>query len=178
MLTEFKSLSDGHLLRVDQSRHSIDLTNDKVKKVYSAPSQAENRARRFAAMEIDRHLAEGVILPVDNKLVVAIVFAPKRNISPRLCVAHCKLNVVATHVSYSLPLVGEFSVSAGEVIVFSTPYTNCERWQIGMDERDHDKTVFTSPYKQYWFGSIPFGLNKAVMIFRRGMDVIPASVFC
>lgn len=66
------------------------------------------------------------------------------DVSLRFCIDYRKLSAVTIRDSYFLPRMDESIDSLGELTGFSTADASSGYWQIDIDERDPDKTAFTS----------------------------------
>lgn len=60
--------------------------------------------------------------------------------------------------------------------MFSTLRASSGYWKTEIDERDRDKTAFTSNHGLYRFTRIPFGLKNPLETFQRAIVVIISSV--
>lgn len=105
MLEEFKSLWNGYLGRIYESNHRIDLLNDNVRPVHSAPNLAGPTERQFAAANINQMLAKKVIESATTEWAAPILFATKKHGSLRFCVGYRKLDAVTISDLYLLPLM-------------------------------------------------------------------------
>lgn len=94
ILTDFASVWDGHLWRINMSRHRILLANEEVKQLHSALCRAKPAARKFSTAEINQMLKERVTRPAATKLVAHIVFPLTKDSSLRFCVDYQKLTVL------------------------------------------------------------------------------------
>lgn len=70
----------------------------------------------------------------------------------------------------------EFFDRLGEELVFSTLDDSLRYPQIQIDDRDRDKTAFTSHHGLYRLIGMPFRLQNAPATFQRAADVILDSV--
>lgn len=64
----------------------------------------------------------------------------------------------------------------GEAAAFSKLNTNSKYWQIDIDERNHNKTLFISHYVIYRLKRMPLWLQNDPAVFQRAIDVIISSV--
>lgn len=66
--------------------------------------------------------------------------------------------------------------SLRKAAVFSTLDANSKYWRVETDEKDHNKTDFTSHHRLHQFIRILFGLRKTPATFQRTMNIILLSV--
>lgn len=66
--------------------------------------------------------------------------------------------------------------SLGDAQIFSTLDANSGYWQIGVEERDSDKTALVSHHGLYRYKRLPLGLKNAPRTFQRLIHIILASV--
>ena len=101
---------------------------------------------------------------------------PKKDNTLRFCVDYRKLNKVTQGDSYPLPRMDECIDSLGDATIFTTLDCSSGYWQVEIDERDRDKTTFTSHGGLYRFVRMPFGLKNAPETFQRAVDIILSRV--
>lgn len=87
----------GWSLGMNKYRQTLDRTSTRKKPVQFTPYRAGQKARDFEKSEIDEMLETKVIELAEMEWATAIVFASKKDGSPRLCVDYQKLNAVAAH---------------------------------------------------------------------------------
>lgn len=175
MLEPFSKMWDGHLGRISVAKHRIDLMSGSTP-VHSAPYRAGPKVREFQRTKINRMFEQEVLESVTTEWAAPIVFAPKKDGIMRFCVDYRRLNAIAQRDSYPIPRIDECIDSLGESTVFSTLDANSGYWKVEIDDRDKDKTAFTSHHGLYRFTRMPFGLKNAPATFQRAMDVIVAPV--
>ena len=99
-----------------------------------------------------------------------IVLVKKRDNSLRLCVDYRHLNVVCKSDAYPMPRVDELLHRLGKAEFITTLDLSRGYWQVPMAKASRDKTAFITPFGQFQFSVMPFGLNGALATFQRMMD--------
>ena len=175
LLEDFDDMWSGDLGTISVTKHRIDLEEDS-RPVFQQPYRSGLKARQFERDEVNRMLAAKVIEPSSSEWASPVVIVAKKDGTFRFCVDYRKLNAVTLRDSYPLPRMDEYIDSLGEATVFTTLDCNSGYWQIEMDERDRDKTTFTSHAGLYRFMRMPFGLKNAPATFQRAVDIILSRV--
>ena len=94
----------------------------------------------------------------------------KKNSSLRFCVDCCQLNERTVKDSYLLPRIDDCLDCLSGATWFSTMDLRSGYHQIAMDERDREKTTFTTRRGTFSFNVMPFGLCNTPATFQRLMD--------
>lgn len=72
MLTQFKSMWDGHVSLIEPLQHRIELQHSKDFSLHSTPYRGTAKAREFETQELDRMLAMDMIEPPEAEWVSPI----------------------------------------------------------------------------------------------------------
>ena len=86
------------------------------------------------------------------------------------------LNEKSIPHAYPLPSILEILDQLGSAKYFSVFDLANGFHQIGMEEKDAEKTAFSTPYEHYELKRMPFGLRNAPVTFQRLMDNILSGV--
>ena len=122
--------------------------------------------------EVDRMLKAGIISQIESLLSSPIVFATKKDGSPRFCIDFRKLNAMMNSDIWPVPSVEEIFDDLRSSIFFSTLDLLQGYLQIEMDEICKEKATFICKFGTYKFEVMPFGLKNSDATLQRMMDNI------
>ena len=120
--------------------------------------------------------ARQVIRPSNSPWASPIVLVRKRDGSTRFCVDYRKVNTVTRKDAYPLPRVDDTLDTLAGSKWFSTLDLISGYWQVEVDQKDREKTAFTTPEGLFEFNVMPFGLCNAPATFQRLMDLVLAGL--
>ena len=175
LLSQYQDMWSGKLGTISAAKHRIEVLPD-ARPIYQQPYRAGPQAREAEKREIEKMLSAQVIEPSSSEWASPVVFVPKKDGTLRFCVDYRRLNAVTKRDAYPLPRMDECIDSLGEATIFSTLDCNSGYWQIEIDDRDKDKTTFTSHSGLFRFLRMPFGLRNAPATFQRAVDIILSKV--
>ena len=121
---------------------------------------------------IDDMLETGVIRPSMSPWASPIVVVDKKNGSKSFCVDFRALNKRTTLSSWPLAVIDDLLALLGKVKYFTCLNLKSGYWQVAVDDKDKEKTAFTSQRGLYEYNVMPFGLANAPGIFQQLMSTV------
>ena len=168
---------EGDLLTTTNAgEHSIKLKEDvnpiKCKSYRLPESQKDEIAKQCKEM-----LKNNIIEPTKSPWNAPILLVRKKmdasgEMKWRLVVDYRKLNEITKDDAYPLPNIDEILDQLGRSVYFTLVDLSSGYHQVLVDEKDKDKTAFSTPFGHFNFLRMPFGLKSDPATFQRIMDTI------
>jgi hypothetical protein len=117
-------------------------------------------------------LEKDYIEPSVSPYGAPILFVKKKDGTLRMCVDYRLLNKITIQNRYPLPNIRELLTQLHNAKIMSLGDLKEGFWQIGMNEKDIEKTAFRTRYGHYQFKVMPFGLTNAPATFQTFMNDI------
>ncbi|UYV78051.1 hypothetical protein LAZ67_15003310, partial [Cordylochernes scorpioides] len=168
VLERYGDLFSSRLGRTNLAKHRID-TED-AKPIKHKPYRVSVRERDIIKEQIDEMLTEGIIRPSSSPWSFPVILVKKRDGKYRFCVDYRKLNNVTVKDVYPIPRIDEVMDTLQGSTYFSAIDLRSGYWQVEVEERDKEKTAFTTAHGLYEFNVMPFGLCNAPATFERNME--------
>ena len=111
--------------------------------------------------QLDYLLAKGLIKPSQSPFGAAILFAPKKDGSLRMCIDYRMLNKQTVKTAYPLPHTEAHLDRLVGNRCFSKLDLRSGYWQLRVKKEHQYKTAFNSRYGQFEWQVMPFGLTGA-----------------
>lgn len=165
MATSLSQLTRAKLLP-----HTITTTSNMP--IKSKPYKLSKEHSKILKEEIVSLLKKGLIVPSHSPWSFPVLLVQKKNGKWRMCIDYRKLNNITIKDSYALPYIDELITSVKGAKIFSALDLFSGYHQIPMNEKDVEKTAFTTKYGNYNFLVMPFGLANAPASFQREMNRI------
>ena len=115
---------------------------------------------------------DGIVEESTSEWASPLVIVKKKDGSNRICVDYQRLNAKTKFDAYLMPRINDLLDNIGQSKYLTTLDLMKGYWQVQMDERDKEKTAFTSPLGLLQFTTMPFGLSRAPATFQRLMDQV------
>ena len=165
------SKDDGDLGRTNIVEHTIDTGDSKPIKL---PPYRIPLAKRLAAeKEIAKMAEQGIIEPSTGPWSSPILMVMKPDNTIRFCCDYRKLNSVTRKDSQPLPRIDDTLDALAGSKWFSTLDLKSGFWQVGVAEKDREKTAFSIHGSELWqFKVMPFGLCNSPATFERLMEKV------
>ncbi len=152
---------------------------DGAAQVNLPPRQIPSGIRQAVREELDKLLAQGVIVESESAWASPLVPVRKRDGSVRICVDFRQLNTVTPLRRYWLPSLAEILVQVGPCNCLSTLDLTAGFHQLEMDASSSELTTFVCPFGKFKYQRMPFGLKNAPAIFQAVVESVlkPVSAF-
>ena len=110
----------------------------------------------------------GVFSPVEEPTLwcAAMVVIPKETGAVRICVDLNSLSESVLREVHPMPKVDITLAQLSGATIFSKLDANSVFWQIPLAEDSRLLTTFITPYGQFCFNKLPFGISSAPEIFQ------------
>ena len=164
------ALSPGEIGLTNRFTHKIDTGSEKPLAV--APYKTSPEKRKVTNQLVQELLDTNIIKPSCSPWASPIVLVKKKTGDWRFCVDYRRLNSITKKDHYPLPNINDALDYLTGATIFTSLDLKSGYYQIGIDERDKEKTAFVVMDGLYEFDVMPFGLTNAPATFQRCMDVI------
>jgi hypothetical protein len=152
----------GHVIRevpgsIPQWRKQSRLTQDEEKEVQR---------------QVTDLLERGLVEPSSSPYGAPVLFVKKKDGTLRMCIDYRALNAQTVRDRYPLPNIQDLIDKLYGCTVFSSLDLQSGYHQIRIAEEDVPKTAFITPFGQFQFKVLCFGLTNAPATFQRVMNQI------
>ena len=154
-------------------KHSIPTTAPPIRQPLHRMPQALNST---VSDEVHRMLEHNIIHPSSSPWSSPVIMVRKKDGNWRFCIDYRKLNAVTCHDAYPLPRIDATLDSLAGATYFTTLDLASGYWQVAMEEKDKEKTAFSTSEGHFKFNVMPFGLTNAPAMFQRLMECVPAGL--
>jgi len=166
--------ADDGLGQTNVLQHTISTGN--AAPIRQPPRRAPPYQKETVRELLDGMLRKGIIQPSKSPWASPVVLVKKKDGSTRFCVDYRKLNAVIEKDAYPLPRIDDTLDTLCGSQWFSTLDLLSGYWQVEMEERDREKTAFTTHEGLFEFKVMPFGLCNAPATFQRLMNIVLAGI--
>ncbi|UYV83328.1 hypothetical protein LAZ67_23000576, partial [Cordylochernes scorpioides] len=168
VLERYEDLFSSGLGRSNLAKHRID--TEGAKPIKHKPYRVSAKEREIIKEQIDEMLRDGIIRPSSSPWSFPVILVKKRDGKYRFCVDYRKLNDVTVKDVYPIPRIDEVLDTLQGSKYFSAIDLKSGYWQVEVEEKDKEKTAFTTAHGLYEFNVMPFGLCNAPATFERNME--------
>ena len=142
------------------------ITDDPIfVKQYPLPHSQEDTIKEEVRAMLDMDIIE----PASSPYSSPVILAKKKEGSVRFCIDFRKLNKFIQFDGEPMVNVDALFAKLGSARYFSKLDLTKGYWAIPMKESDKHKTAFSTPFGQFQFKRMPFGLKTAGAVFSRTM---------
>ncbi|UYV81129.1 hypothetical protein LAZ67_20000122 [Cordylochernes scorpioides] len=168
VLKRYEDLFSSGLGRSNLAKHRID--TEGAKPIKHKPYRVSAKEREIIKEQIDEMLRDSIIRPSSSPWSFPVILVKKRDGKYRFCVDYRKLNDVTVKDVYPIPRIDEVLDTLQGSKYFSAIDLKSGYWQVEVEEKDKEKTAFTTAHGLYEFNVMPFGLCNAPATFERNME--------
>ncbi|UYV73057.1 hypothetical protein LAZ67_10001691, partial [Cordylochernes scorpioides] len=168
VLEKYADLFSSGLGRSNLAKHRID--TEGAKPIKHKSYRVSAKEREIIKEQIDEMLRDGIIRPSSSPWSFPVILVKKRDGKYRFCVDYRKLNDVTVKDVYPIPRIDEVLNTLQGSKYFSAIDLKSGYWQVEVEEKDKEKTAFTTAHGLYEFNVMPFGLCNAPATFERNME--------
>ena len=166
LLQEFKDVFSGQGCISEE--HSIQLKPG-IEPVIHAARKVPVVLREKVKVELERMEKLKVITKVDKptKWVNSMVVVPKPNGEVRICIDPRDLNKAINREHYKMPTLEEVTSQLSGAHYLTVLDATSGYWVIPLSEESSYITAFQTPYGQYRYLRMPFGICSAQEVFQK-----------
>jgi hypothetical protein len=168
-------LEGDKLTSTNTIKHTIPTESNKGP-INVKPYRLPFKHKEIINEQTEQMLKDGVISASDSPWNSPLLVVPKKSdpLSPkfRVCVDFRKLNEITIGNAYPLPNIAEILDQLGKSHYFTTLDLTSGFHQVEMDEKDKNKTAFSTNTGHYVYNRMPFGLKGAPATFQRLMNTV------
>ncbi|KAL5517640.1 hypothetical protein EMCRGX_G003226, partial [Ephydatia muelleri] len=170
LLEQYKDTLQDKPGRTLAAEHVIDTGTAKPVKLppYRLPYAYRDQVQK----ELKEMVKDGIATTSISEWAAPIVLVTKKDGGIRFCVDYRRLNAVSAADCYPMPRVDELIDRLGTAKYISTLDLSRGYWQVPMSAESRKKTSFVTPFGQFEFNVMPFGLHGAPSTFQRMMDQV------
>jgi hypothetical protein len=133
---------------------------------YRPPYRMSPAERAEVQRQVSSLLEKGLIEPSASPYASPVLLVTKKDGSMRMCIDYRALKKITVRDRFPLPLLDDFE----PFTIFSSHGLQSGYNQIHIDHADVEKMAFITPFGQYQFQVLSFGLSNAPATFQRLMN--------
>ena len=143
-----------------------------MKVISQSPYRIPDRLKAGVKSEIHSLIADNIIEQSDSQWCSPCVPEVKPDGKVRLCVDYRCLNQVTPQIQQVIPTLDYVLERAGGARVLSKMDLAKGYYQEGMEDEARDMITFVSPWGNFKFNRMPFGLHNVPAIFQSLMETV------
>jgi hypothetical protein len=140
--------------------------------VYVPPRRLSYSDKEIAKQSVNELLEKGIARPSHSEYAAPIVLVKKKNGDHRMCIDYRALNKITLKDNFPLPLIDDCIEFLGNKKCFSIIDLKNGFHQVKMDPESIKYTAFVTPFGQYEYCQMPFGLKNGPAVFQRWVSTI------
>ena len=181
VLKKYESMFDGHLGLSDLVTHDIETGN-------APPDRQPHRRipphlQKEVKEQLDELVRLGVLVEANGSWASPICVVRKRSGKARVVCDMRRLNAVTALPSYPIPKIADVLEGLKGSSIFTTLDMNMAYYQVKINPEHQHKATITTPWNNYSFTRMCFGLSGASFTCARLLnivlgDIIPSKCLC
>lgn len=152
--------------------HKMKLRLNSDAPIFVPPRRLAYHDKEKARGMVNELLEEGIIRPSCSEYASPIVLIKKRSGETRMCIDYRGLNKITLKDNYPLPLMDDCIEFLGNKDCFSLLDLKNGFHQVQMEEESIKFTAFVTPFGQYEYTKMPFGLKNGPAVFQRFINTV------
>ena len=164
--------------RTNVVSHKVKTTSDVPirMRAYRTPHSLREKVKA----ELDSMLNLGVIEPSTSAYASPIVVVPKPNGDVRVCTDYRALNKISEFDPYPIPRIDQILDEVAGKRYISTLDLTKRFYQVPLDKDAKAKSAFITPFGQFSYNVMPFGMQNSSATFQKLVDIVlkDCSKFC
>jgi hypothetical protein len=138
---------------------------------YRPPRRLSPPLQQSLRDTVDDLLQQGIIVPSTSCFASPVVMAIQKN-KIRMCIDYTELNSATTKMRYPLPNASAIFPNLAGNKFFASMDLRSGYHQLGLTDHASNWSAFVTPFGQYRFLRVPFGLANAPSWFQRAMTEV------
>ena len=170
VLRKYGHMFDGHIGHTDLVTHRID-TGDHPP-VRQSPRRIPPHLRDEVRSQLDELVRQGILEEADGSWSSPVMLTRKKNSKWRLVVDLRRVNAVTNLPAYPIPRIDDSLEALAGSTYFCVLDMNSAYHQISIDPADRVKTTITTPFGNWQYRRMCFGLSSAPFTCAKLLNIV------
>ena len=157
----------------DIIQHTVKTTTEEP--IYKKPYPVPYALRDQVKEEVDKMLKAGIIEPSNSPYAAPVVLVRKKDSSIRFCIDYRDLNKITIFDPRPMPRMDEILNKISKAKYITKLDMAKGYWQVPLDNDAKRKSAFVTPFGQFQFTVMPFGMVNSGATFVRLMNKVLAG---
>ena len=170
VLKKYEPMFDGHIGFTDAVSHKIE-TGDHPP-IRQTPRRLPPHLRDEVRAQLDELVSQGILEKSDSSWASPICVVKKKNGDHRICADLRKLNSITRLPAYPIARIDDSLEALAGSSLYCTLDMNSAYHQMPIDPADQDKTTITTPFGNFRYTRVCFGLSSAPFTCAKLLDIV------